>query len=110
MREGHCICIVIKPPVFEGIITKKTVFPNKGTRKWKKWYCVYKIDGGLVGKKEQQADAIKVAEAYTAQHGVSTFIDLEDQMMEGVKTVCKVTGTRPAKPVEKGNYWFMWIE
>ena len=110
MKEHQCVCICTKPPVWEGIYTKKQMFPNKGTRKWKKWYCVYKEDGGLVDKKEQQADAVKAAEDYTRSNGVSTYVDYEDQLMEGVKTVCIITGTRPAEPVERGNYWFMWLE
>jgi len=110
LKPYHCICIIVKDPIWRGVITKKQIFSNKGTRKWEKWYVVYKEDGGLIDKQKMQGDAIKSAEAYTLKYGIATYVDYEDQKVEGVKTVCKVIGTRPENPVEQGNYWFMWTE
>ena len=87
-------------------VVKHEVF--KGTRKWELTYVVSGFNGGYIGSRDNKADAIKVARAYTEKTKERTKIDIERKLVGSNSRVAVIEYKGSTNEVQ-GTYVFFGL-
>jgi len=88
------------------IKSQVTAHPQKGNRVWKTMYVAKTYDGNRIGESEFQADAIKLARAYTEREKTKSIVTIEKRLVGSSNLVSEITYKKSDKE-RLGSYFFI---